>query len=56
MKRKGKRNVLDEYGLPVNCTGCRKHVLPGQGNQRQVKSNIERYCDKCWKDLSEEKW
>lgn len=54
--KKVKRSKIDEYGMPVNCTGCRKFVLQGHGNQRQVKSRIDRYCDKCWTPIAEEKW
>lgn len=53
-KKKGKRNEIDEYGMTVNCTGCRKYVLSGHGNQREIKNKIERFCDKCWKPVAEQ--
>lgn len=48
----------DDYdGVPRKCGGCRKPVLDGRGNQRQRKSGkVERFCDRCWKTRSEEKW
>lgn len=55
-KKKGKRDELDDYGLPVNCTKCREFVLSGHGNQRIVKNKIERYCGKCWKTTAEATW
>jgi len=45
-----------EGGGPRKCSGCQKPVLIGQGNQRQKKVRIERFCWKCWKQRSEEKW
>lgn len=38
----------DDGGVPSHCSGCRKFVRDGQGNQEVRGERLLRFCMPCW--------